>query len=160
MTIASVEISEDLRMEADLEGYIHEKMDKAIAGFFEGEIERVAVDEKLYAPFIGKGSAEPKGVVNPKAEPRYIKLRPAPKNLKLICGHKLDPLMIPNTNCQDCWKVFFISNREMTHKNILALSEGGLFDVTAAHGNKYVKNLIKFVGFIQEVKQRSELDAN
>ena len=89
-----------------------------------------------------------------------IKLRSAIKPLKLTCGHSLDIRMIPNTNCPDCWKVFFLSHKEMTQTNIKLLQESHDAEVSAVHGSKYVKQLKRFAVFVYELSVKEGLIAN
>ena len=96
--------------------------------------------------------------MNPVYEPSYrkthhVKVRPAPKNLSLACGHKLDTLKIPSVNCADCWKVFFLSQKEMTTMNLNVIKDGGADEIKKIHGSKYVKNLKKFGVFLFELHQ-------
>jgi hypothetical protein len=83
-------------------------------------------------------------------------LRPVANNLKLTCGHKLDPTALPKRSCPDCWKVFFIKNQEMTRKNMQVLGNGGGEAICYQLGNKYLKQLQRFAIFVHEMVKASE----
>jgi hypothetical protein len=89
-------------------------------------------------------------------EPLRSRLLPMANNLKPVCGHKLDTTRLPKRNCDRCWKLFFITNQDMTRQNMEVIRDGGEPEVVKKLGSKYIKQIKRFAIFVHDVMKAQE----
>lgn len=74
------------------------------------------------------------------------------------CGHKIDPLNGPRTNCFTCWATFFNSDQErvVTFAQMLTTPEGKQ-ELEGFYGSKYIKMFTRFLVAVNELIARGDL---
>ena len=76
------------------------------------------------------------------------------------CGHKLDIVSGPRTNCEYCWFAYFNNNASMVQTADECFQKEGKQTLVAIRGTKFVKMFLRFMGTIARLRaEAAELQA-
>lgn len=84
------------------------------------------------------------------------RIMPAGNGTNLLCGHRIDLRFIPKSNCEICWKVYFMVHKLDAEPDVFAMSHGMEDEIRKKKGSKYVKQLKRLSTFIQEYVEKEK----
>jgi hypothetical protein len=73
-----------------------------------------------------------------------------------LCGHKLDRMNQPTTNCEYCWFVWFNSHGQLVQAVDRAFQEQGKDFVIKLRGVKFLKMFLRFMSTVAKLKAEEE----